>query len=52
MEAEVYRWEAKSEGAFVKQVVKLVASGHYFYVRCKIGEKRCKAVQNNNVPNL
>ena len=37
---EEYRAEAKNVNAFVSQVVNYVKSGHYFYVRCMIKDRK------------
>jgi hypothetical protein len=35
-----YRVEARDIGTFLSQVVRYVSSGHYFYIRCLIPERK------------
>ena len=50
-----YQFEARNVAAFVSQIVRYVASGHYFYVRVLIPEKKglasvdAKLVERYNV---
>ena len=37
---ENYRYLAKNRAAFVAQVVNYISKGYYFYVVCKIPEKK------------
>ena len=44
MDESDYRYEATSVDGFVAQVVRYVASGYYFYVRCLIPEHKAPQV--------